>query len=244
MLLTGIDPDLKVYRIFKKKHFFKMLKEKRNALVRPSKWQDPFENFILRSPVRNCSDGTTGLFSFHDDVYGQCWSLSKVPDTMWLIYPDKKNGVQIGTTVGKLLDSLNRAREKDSSVFIGRVQYQDENGLREFSRTIFKGYNLNVTSIAESLLVKRDIYEYEHEARLIYINSKETGLADDVYEYNADLCTLIDEVIINPCIHCDEYDCFKEMVMNCSDLNENQIKRSSISQEPEGFIVEFGCCSE
>lgn len=53
---TGKRDDIKaktvIYRIFPRKWFFKLFLESANALVQPTKWEDPFENVILQSEVR------------------------------------------------------------------------------------------------------------------------------------------------------------------------------------------------
>ena len=41
-----------IYRVFPRHRFFELFEEKKNALVWPTMWEDPFENFILRSRVR------------------------------------------------------------------------------------------------------------------------------------------------------------------------------------------------
>ncbi len=163
--------------------FFELFDEKKNALVGPTIWEDPFENFILRSPVRTAA-GKTGEFAFHEDVYGQCWMLKKRSDAMWRIYSPKTDAVRVRTTVGRLIDSLcaaNKGATNDSGV-IGKVDYPSDFKLKKFARTVFKD-GLTAEAVARSLLRQRDAFEHEAEVRLTYIEGQNKKHDDGVYKY-------------------------------------------------------------
>lgn len=104
-MLGDIRRDDKIYKILKQKYFFELFEDRKNALLAPRKWQDPFENVVLNAEVRNAA-GERGNFFFHEDVYGQCWSRHTASDAMWQIYSDKKDAVRVRTTVGQLIDGL------------------------------------------------------------------------------------------------------------------------------------------
>ena len=87
--LGDIAETRKSTRFSKREYFFELFEGRKNALVLPSKWQDPFENVILNAVVRTAS-GESGKFSFHEDIYGQCWTLHTASDAMWRIYSDKE----------------------------------------------------------------------------------------------------------------------------------------------------------
>lgn len=237
--IGDISRDTKIYKILKREYFFELFEEKKNALVLPKKWQDPFENVILTAEVRNAS-GEPGSFSFHEDVYGQCWTLHTASDAMWRIYSEKKDAVRIRTTVGKLIDSLRAAHGQwaDVTCFIGKVDYLGEARLKKFARTIFKD-EITEPAIARSLLVKRNAYRHEREVRLIYIEPKDEKHANGVYKYDIDPHTLIDQVMIDPRVTYDKYVSLKKQVMKRTDLSGRQIKRSLLYRQPKGFIVEI-----
>ena len=60
---------------------YQMFDERENVLVKPSMWDDPFENFILDARTR-ASDGKLRHFGFRDRVYGQCWTTEQRSDAM------------------------------------------------------------------------------------------------------------------------------------------------------------------
>ena len=115
----------KVYRIIPRKYFDDLFIEKKNTLVRSKLWPDPFENLALNSNIDVL--GEIGTFGFSDDVYAQCWTLNQASDAMWQIYShgtDRKDGIRIRSTVGKLLESLSAtAKYPDIECFIGKVGY-------------------------------------------------------------------------------------------------------------------------
>lgn len=52
-ILNGLDPDNVIYRVVSVESFFEMIEEKRLVLVRPWKWEDPFEDLLSRTIVTN-----------------------------------------------------------------------------------------------------------------------------------------------------------------------------------------------
>lgn len=238
-MIGKIDQDTKIYKILKRDYFFELFEDKKNALVLPSSWQDPFENVILKAEVRTAR-GEIGKFSFHDDVYGQCWTLDTASDAMWQIYSDKKNAVRVRTTVGRLIDSLHAAHGNwaHATCFIGKIQYMGEGQLKKFAQTIFKD-GIMPEAIARSLLVKRNAYKHEREVRLIYIKRDKTKHADGVCKYDIDPHDLIDQAMIDPRVPYDKYAPFKKEVKKRTGLTDKQIKRSLLYRQPKGFVVEI-----
>ena len=116
--LTEPDLDIKIYRIFEYKWLKEMFEEKKMALVKPKEWDDPFENFILRSGGTNDKNESFTI-NFWDDFFGLCWTLTPESDAMWRIYSPKheyskiedkviakREGVKVETTIRKLFTSF------------------------------------------------------------------------------------------------------------------------------------------
>lgn len=228
-----------IYRVFPRNRFFELFDEKKNALVWPSMWEDPFENFILRSPVRTAA-GETGEFAFHEDVYGQCWTLKKRSDAMWRIYSPKTDAVRVRTTVGRLLDSLCAASKgvTNDSYFIGKVDYPPDFKLKKFARTVFKD-GLNAEAVARSLLKKRDAFEHEDEVRLIYFEGQNSKHAGGVYKYDLNPLAVFDQFMIDPRMSYKDFCTFKDEIVARTGIDEARIKRSLLYKPPEGFVVEI-----
>lgn len=81
-LLNNLPKDTVVYRIFSISRFIEMLQESKNTLVKPEKWDDPFENFLFAAKARNQHGQTVSLENIRNSYFGQCWSFNDESDAM------------------------------------------------------------------------------------------------------------------------------------------------------------------
>jgi hypothetical protein len=72
-LLDILDPDVPLFGIYSKHRFLDLLRIRKNALVKPRHWNDPFENFFLRSVVTRPRNERISIGGLAEDWYGQCW---------------------------------------------------------------------------------------------------------------------------------------------------------------------------
>jgi len=234
--LGGMGADTPVYRTIPLRRLYELFGNRENVLPRPSKWDDPFENFILKSPVQ-ISSGEIGRFGFHDHVYGQCWTLHKASDATWRIYSPDKNAVRIRSTIGTLAASLSATLGEwaHTQVFIGKVDYLFEPELRQFAATVFED-GLSAEAIARSLLVKRRAFKHEREIRLIYCERETVNHADDLYRYPVDPNTLVTQIMVDPRLPKAEADRLKGEIRNRTGFG-GDIKRSLLYAPPKGFLI-------
>ena len=47
--IVEADLDQSIYRIFSRERFIQLYETKKLVLVKPKKWEDPFENFIMNA---------------------------------------------------------------------------------------------------------------------------------------------------------------------------------------------------
>ena len=80
-LLNGVTPDTRLYRVFPLARALDLLKSNELVLVRPSMWEDPFENLILNGTVTT-PEGPAGVETIRDGWYGQCWTTRDESDAM------------------------------------------------------------------------------------------------------------------------------------------------------------------
>lgn len=195
--LTNDLLDKPIYRIMPIHRFLQLLEEKKLTLVKPKKWDDPFENALLNCVIET-SAGETGSFSAKDCVYGQCWTFHRETDAMWRIYSHDKDGVRISTTPRKLLAALQEAEPKHHNVkcFIGKVSYLSQKKLLPKLQSIDL-LNSNGSGIAESLLYKRTAFKHENEIRLIY-SGDYNACVSDIFQFDIDPTTLLDKVLFDP----------------------------------------------
>lgn len=234
--LTKMSKDTFVYRILSKARLYELFATRENVLVRPSKWEDPFENFILKSPVQTAS-GEMGEFAFHDHFYGQCWTLHKSSDAMWRIYSRDKDAVRVRTTIDKLAGSLSAHLGPWAHVqsFIGKVEYLSEKKLRKFAATIFNN-GLNANAFARSLLIKRLAFQHEREVRLLYFEKDKIKQTGGLFRYSVDPHALIDQIMTDPRLPQAKAVALKQEIEQKTSFR-GPIKRSLLYAPPKGFVI-------
>ena len=181
-----------------------------DALVNPSMWEDPFENFFLtRTEVRDAvSNSTIPLRNLAEDWFGQCWSTNKETDAMWRIYspnPKRSIGVKVRTTVRKLLLNLMHVGSSAPYLqfFIGRVSYMSEAKLTSLMATTTFS-NIAIGSgrhFAELLCIKRQAFRHEAEVRLLYQQMNHPNSppkVQRVFKVHLDPHAVFDEVVLDP----------------------------------------------
>lgn len=198
--ITTAQRAKRIYRVMTVDRLLEIFETRKNVLVKPSLWDDPFENFLLNTPQLK-ADGNEYFSVLRDRAYGQCWSLNIESDAMWRIYAPNKNGVKIETTVTKLFNSLYRSTSTypRMSCFIGKVDYHSKKSLTAMARDVRDGGKSAVGSYnqAKSLLIKRIAFKHEEEVRLIYLEPR--NCADNkIHSYEYDPFVNISALTFDP----------------------------------------------
>ncbi|ASL40921.1 MULTISPECIES: DUF2971 domain-containing protein [Acetobacter] len=200
--MFDLDMDTKIYRVFPLVRVLDLFEKSENVLVRPKLWDDPFENFFLGARVFSGVQ-EVDISDISKSWYGQCWTTVAESDAMWRIYSPNKDGVCVGTTVGKLFGSFY---DKDATIstlenFIGRVEYKAQNDIASiaknfsFSDLSHGGGNIQ---FARSLLLKREEFRHEHEVRILFCDTRKKYLGSDIVPFNFNAADLIDSVVFDP----------------------------------------------
>ncbi len=95
------------------------------------------------------------LYSYHQDLFGQCWCLYEESDAMWRIYSPAKSGLRLESSVTKfnLFGEMERA-------CLGMVVYSDT------VQDLLKKAKSRESLFGEALY-KRMAFQHEHEVRLL-----------------------------------------------------------------------------
>ena len=161
--LPVVERHAYVYRVVSLERLLQLFSTARNVLVSPELWDDPFENFILKSK----------RVSRHG-WYGQCWTRQSASDAMWRIYSPDSKGVQCDRHTTRLLETLRATTEGDA--FIGKVRYLPNGPLMHLARKALKHGHLTVAAnAAHTLLVKRPAFRHESEVRLLVNTQSRSG---------------------------------------------------------------------
>ncbi|MEW8687321.1 MAG: DUF2971 domain-containing protein [Candidatus Thiodiazotropha sp.] len=235
--LSKKDYDKPVYRIITKERLIELFQKGKNTLVHPSKWDDPYENFILKSQVRMKS-GEVKAFDFHDNIYGQCWSRHKASDAMWRIYSPNKDGIRIKSTIRKLLSSLyfGNVNKPSMSCVIGKVEYLTETKLNNYANSIYVNGALSKDNLFRSLLVKRRAFKHENEVRLLYFDLDYTN-AGKLFSFGIKPHELIDQIMIDPRKTYSDFLMIKDEIKVKTGFS-GAIKRSLLYKAPEELVLD------
>lgn len=234
-----IGPKTRLYRIVSLERLYQLFSDRKNGLVRPSLWEDPFENLALKS--RAIIGGEEGEFGFRDELYAQCWTQHTASDAMWRIYGQSRNEVRIRTNIKLLLSSVENSPDYvggGDRIFIGKVQYLTDSKLTEFSKSHFaNGFDSDGVNVASSLLIKRRAFLHEKEVRLVYW--REGCTSSDVLLYGCDPHQLIDQIMLHPMMNRDEAECLKKEIRSRTNF-QSEILRSKLYALPTGFKFVVG----
>ena len=220
IFLNQEDLSKSVYRVFSYTRLLEIFEEKKLTLVNPQKWDDPFENFILKS-IGELPDGREFTIASRENYFGQCWSLTKESDAMWRIYSPDKSGVKIRTTIEKLFNPLYSSVPRHQSfkgeynlyTFIGKVKYSSTNKLIEMLNDkdgmSSKLFDQSGKGQASTFFYKRWAFRHENEIRLIY-NATENKNNSDLFKFEINPNELIDEIVFDPRIDNRLFEVYKE----------------------------------
>ncbi|ODS34695.1 MAG: hypothetical protein SCARUB_00131 [Candidatus Scalindua rubra] len=226
-----------IFRIISISRLLEMFDLKKNTLLKPKLWDDPFENFVCKSTFQS-ENGKTFKFPFRNRSYGQCWTLKNESDAMWRIYAPNKDGAKIETTIKTLFDSLrneNQSNYPRSSCFIGKVKYYKQEELQKLIVNpdrvfeLMKGENSPSEGHAKTLLLKRKEFNHEEEVRLLYLYHRDDG--DDIYQYPCDPFKLVTSITLDPRMDPRVYEVYKTFFTRIEyEGNVDQSKLYSIPQ--------------
>ncbi len=188
-----IDPslsrDTKLYRYLSLETFLAFVETKQTHLTKVTTWDDPWEAILSKIPVVDDHGKTLKpSYSFHEGLFGQCWSFLHEYDAMWRIYSTSKTGLVISTTLNKfeLLEGAER-------LYVGRVVYFDDPrdlvAKARTDRSLFKRF-----------CFKRSAYRHEQEVRVLTHADAVRG-CDSKAKYltlNVEPPAFVDRIIIDP----------------------------------------------
>lgn len=240
----NLSLDESIYRIFSLDKFKKTIKDKKLCLVRPCKWEDPFENFLLNS--EGLYNGKrVGFGNIRDKFYGQCWTKKKECDGLWRNYKgDEPAAIKVKTTVGKLMNQFYdfTSEPHQLSYFIGKVDYvSDDEIINFFKDEIDMTKFDDGIKFVQTLLKKRLSFAYEEEVRVIFnkpnnirkidlLKNNKTGVNLDLFFVDIDPNTLFTEIEFDPWLSLEDSDLLKKEIINLG--YTGLIKHSTLYDKP------------
>lgn len=198
-----------VYKYISLKYLLSLIEKRKLRLDTVSSWQDPYENFLLKSnfhtylslykqDVPVCTD------EMRKRIYGQSWTKSEESDAMWRIYSRDKDAVRIKVKVQNLFDIVYTHDKCMATTFIGTVKYQSDKKITDWIKKLdLKNPSSFQDYIRDSLFIKRMPFIHESEVRLII--SKDTQApAEEFLEYDIADLNFIEEFVLDPRLDLDK----------------------------------------
>lgn len=223
--LAALDLEKSVYRVLRLEHLFQLFAKRQNVLVRPTLWDDPFEN--LRSQV--CpSDG-------QPEVFGQCWTFHTSSDAMWRIYSptypgnQPNNAVRVRSSVRLLHDTLKATCGHGQEAFVGRVRYLPTAKLIKHIKHVAE--SKEPRSVASALLVKRPAFRHERELRILQVHSRPYE-TEGLLRYEVDPHHLITDIMVDPRLSLSAANQMKSQIRERTGF-QGAIRRSLLYALPE-----------
>lgn len=224
--LIDLAGDTRLFRTFRLTHLREAIETSTMVLVPPNLWDDPFENLLEHvaiTDLRQERPKQTFLANSRRPVYAQCWSLAEESDAQWRIYSTVRKdpatgrnlavddeGVRVRSTASSLLSALEHGATPtlDLSCFLGRVRHLPErDALQEIANDIGRRGGRAFTTAREhalSMLVKRQPFDHEREARLIAIANGPHRSDPALLHIAIRPSALFEEVILDPRLHPDD----------------------------------------
>ncbi len=193
-----------------------MFSKKEMTFVRPEKWDDPFENYIIDPDVR-FTDGSFMRLVYRQVIHGSCWTKKSVSDSMWRIYSQDKISVRIKSTPEKLGLAIQESIKKyeDSSWYIGKVKYlyqsQIESKAADFANRFFK--SKEDKTAAEAILLKRASFSHEQEVRVIVVDRNGKS-KKGILKIKLDPHQIIDSILVDSRASDEWFDVYSHYLKN------------------------------
>ncbi|GAB1443366.1 hypothetical protein MASR2M39_22060 [Ignavibacteriales bacterium] len=212
---TQIEADTPVYRVIPIKRLLDLIQDKTNVLVHPSMWDDPYENFLLKSKFK-WNGFNIDVSNLRDRVFGQCWTLnSQETDALWRIYSPEKDGVRLKSSIKQVFAPLV-AQNNDwyISAYFGKVRYFNQERMKKVMQNyVLESLNFGLTNgidIIYSLMSKREAFKHEKEVRLVYRGTP--NRSDKLHGYSINPQKFIHELLFDPRIDEQDYQNYKEQL--------------------------------
>ena len=240
-LVKRVDMKKSLFRILSFDGLLQMLNENANYLVKTSRWEDVYENFILKEVLKRDGKETT-LNSLSDIFYGQCWTSRKSSDAMWRIYSPDKKSVRIKTRLGKLYNMIS---PNDGAFIVGQVRYYSQAKIEEdISNLPVLTKGEIITLIIQSLFTKRNSFSHEVEYRVIYVaNLDKENVDSPAKPFLINPIDFVENIYFDPRADDAYVERCTKILTDAFNYPKSRIKKSrlySFTSQPINFVNKYG----
>ena len=175
----GLDPRIKIHRIFQTDYFENDLRGGFLTLPQAisSNWNDSLENPLADIHIKEKNTkADIHLGSVVNSMYGSCWTRKEKPDSLdWNSFSHGKPAVRISTTVGKLMDRIMTLSDEAymHRGWLIHVEYMDHTLIKSMKdpQQIYNRLESQGALLALSAAIVRSSHSDEEEIRLLIDDS-------------------------------------------------------------------------
>ncbi len=192
-----------IYRYLPFERFLEVMHKKQLAFLSPTKWNDPFDNFLFKYNIQNKEN------TFLNNLFVGCFTLNPHSQAYWKTYAPEGYSVRLQFETRKLFDLILNLNDRS---WYGELNYKRETEIVQiFQNTQGLKAALEDNAVNDTFLkvftLKRMPFEYEKEVRII-IESK--SIKEGIRRVSIDLMDLIYGIYLDPRIKKNEEKAFKE----------------------------------
>ncbi len=187
-----------VYRYMPVHRLWQILSTARLYFLRNSKWDDPFEGFLLRKYCKTMKKNFTLL---NAEKYFLCCTTKRERDHFWRNYTPNKDGVSI-----KL--NLDVLRASDPRILCQTIEYPERSVIQELLRQITNG-KWPSSDVTKLLFIKRFAFRDEGEFRLMI---QDKSNRDEVLAIDVEPGRIIERILFDPRMDPDTFKVHREFI--------------------------------
>lgn len=225
-----------IHRLFPFDRFIDLLRTSSLTLVKPKRWEDPYENPMNHEILERDTGSKLLAPHYESELFGQCWSLCYESDAMWRIYSSDKRGVLVSANAAILFETKRlQFGHPMELLYLGKVYYLKQAQLialfdsESFLRDVLTSKMYSPGSV-RTLLYKRDSFKHEEEVRLV-LSRHISDVPGDFSALPFDLEKTILNVTLDPRLSDADFDRSKFLIRSAG--YTGSIERSELYSTPK-----------
>ena len=236
--MNGLNGQDYVYKYIPLKYLILLVENKELRIDKVSKWEDPYENFFLKSYFYTSASFYKQIVQVSTDeirnrTYGQSWTMIEESDAMWRIYSNKDDieniAVRIKIKIDNLFDIVYTSDKCMATTSIGPVNYKTNLDIINWLGNLKNEKNLipKFPKYAkESLFIKRIPFAHEEEVRIIISKDTQTP-AEEFLSYDIPDLNVIEDFILDPRLNKEVEEQITQELKDIG-VDRHKIKKSSL----------------
>lgn len=233
--MNGLNGQDYVYKYIPLKYLILLVENKELRIDKVSKWEDPYENFFLKSNFYTYASFYKQNIQVHTDdiinrTYGQSWTMREESDAMWRIYSNKGDieniAIRVKIKIDNLFNIVYTSDECMATTSIGPVNYKTDDEITHWMQGL-NNIDSEFPNFAEqSLFIKRIPFAHEEEVRIIISKDTQTP-AEEFLSYDIPDLNVIEDFILDPRLNEEDEEQITQKLEDIG-VDRHKIKKSSL----------------